>query len=131
MSLSPFKPARLGSVKALSALILASIGLAQSNYPGTAYSETAIRTLVANMMTITVRTLTGEAYEMRISPNMSVASFKRAFAQLSHIPVADQRPMFIGRKLVDGRRLSEYGIKHGSIIFVIILGPSPVGGPGG
>lgn len=75
------------------------------------------KTLVAKKPTdkvnITVKTLTGKNVLISNVPlNQSVAYVKRRYMELEGVPEDQQRHIFAGMQLEDGRPLFEYNIRH-------------------
>lgn len=68
-----------------------------------------------------MKTLTGKMIEIhsRIG-SIFVEDLKRRISESEGIPVDDQRLVFEGKQLENGRMLSGYGIKHDSTIYLIL-----------
>ena len=59
-----------------------------------------------------------------LGEDTTIDQLKAYFAGISVHPVEDQRMIFAGKRLEDGRTLQYYNIKEGSTIHVVLRGPS-------
>ncbi|XP_066546397.1 polyubiquitin-like [Amia ocellicauda] len=55
-----------------------------------------------------------------ISPNETVTQFKEKVARQEGVPVSQQRLVFEGKQLEDGRKLADYNIRAASTIFLLL-----------
>ena len=69
---------------------------------------------------IFVKTLTGKTYEFLFDPNMTVYELKKEIKSASGTEPKQQRLIFAGKQLEEERKLSDYGIKAGSMLHLIL-----------
>ena len=65
--------------------------------------------LLFSGITLYVRTLTGECHELVVDPCETIENVKSILMEVSGDPVDQQRLIFCGRQLEDGRTCSDYG----------------------
>ena len=84
---------------------------------------------------ITVRTLTGKVLELNVFEDFLVETVKGLIQYSEGIPPDQQRLIFAGRQLEEGKSLDEYGIQDDCVLFLILRlrgdggGSSNVGPP--
>ncbi|QSZ31442.1 hypothetical protein DSL72_001007 [Monilinia vaccinii-corymbosi] len=69
---------------------------------------------------ICVKTLTGKVMWFAFNNHMTVEVLKMKLEQIEGQPVSEQRLVFAGKQLNDDRKLSEYGVKAGSTIHLVL-----------
>ena len=70
--------------------------------------------------TINVRTLTGKKLLLKVRPGDTVLSVKQKIRDKDNIPVAQQRLIFRGTQLVDGKRLYESNIFDCATVHLVL-----------
>ncbi|KFB37458.1 hypothetical protein ZHAS_00004594 [Anopheles sinensis] len=71
-------------------------------------------------MQIFVRMLTGKTIAIDTEPEATVESIKKQVDEREEIPPNQQRMIFAGKQLEDGRQLQEYSIIKGSTIHLVL-----------
>ena len=70
-------------------------------------------------MQIIVRALNGTTITLEVEPSDTIKSVKEKIQDTEGIPTNEQRLIFEGRHLEDGRTLSDYNISANSILNLI------------
>jgi len=71
-------------------------------------------------MEISIETLTGTSFELRVSPFETVISVKQKIQRLEGIPIAQQHLIWKNIELEDDFYLHDYGISHGSCLQLVL-----------
>lgn len=69
---------------------------------------------------INIKTLTGDQYAIDVSKYDTIETVKEKIQAKTYIPVADQRLIFAGQQLEDGRNLSYYQITQASTLHLVL-----------
>lgn len=77
-------------------------------------------TFAGAVLTLFIKTLTGKTVEILIKDSATICKLKQDIQSKEGIPIEQQRIVFTGEELEDGRSLASYKVRHESTLHLVL-----------